>query len=557
MTGLTVLRYDRGMAAHPLIIPLSKFTSYSDAFLGSAVSSTKQLLSLNLPVPASIFLPPSSLEQFYQTSPQRQRVIDLFRRLNDTESATDQNNVISQLKNTIAILAINRQLVHTLTDGYHDFLGGGEVETVAAHISNLSRHSAKGNVNFIESILRIWADSLEMCLLKKGQSPQACLTPTGIFIQAQPKVDLSGIIFTNHPQKLTKASLVVYLWQNSQKSSTQQPAEVLDLDMRSGMILRRHHLPVATKQSSPIAISTEQLTTIVVSGSRIKQHYFQETSASFIISNQQLFFTQLPTDYQIDLPVNKTPQTATKLLLHASLVSQAKRTETISDGVGIFDIDLSKQYPQQLLPIIRDLNQLSPAHQTLLIRPSSTVLHHDWSRYAQLLTQLQNECNRPIALLPNQLKSPEDWLAIASLPIFKASITHPRPLWLEIATPGMALSLRSIDLNQVGGLVINQPQLLAWATGNNLPDKNSQQSSSHHHLIFAQLLESITIVVRSHNSAKPPPIWVELNQADSLLIANIICSGCQAILSSASELSTIKDCIQQAEKEIWLSRVSI
>lgn len=542
------------MAAHPLIIPLPKFTSYSDAFLGSAVNSTKQLLNINLPVPASIFLPPSTLEQFYQSSPQRQQVIDLFRKLTDTESETNQTKVISQLKKTIATLAINRQLVHTLTDWYHDYLGGGEVETVAAHISNLSRHSAKGNVNFIESILHIWAESLEQCLLKKGHSPQACLTPTGIFIQAQPKVDLSGIIFTNHPQNLTKASLVVYLWQNSQQSNTQQPEEILDLDMRSGMILRRHHLPTASLQSTLISISSEQLATIVSSGSRIKQHHLQDTSARFVISKQQVLFTQLPASYLLAVPVNKKARTATKLLLHTSLVSECKRTAAISDGIGIFDIDLAKQNFHQLLPIMDNLNQLSPTNQTLLLRSPSTMLHQDWNLYAQVLAQFKTKLNRPIALLPSQIKSPEDWLTIANLPVFKTPVAQSRPLWLEVSTPAMALALRSIDLNQAAGLVINQPQLVAWSSGSNLSIKNNQLSSIHVQLIFSQLLETIMATVKTQVTSMPLPVWVIFNQADQSLVATTINSGCQAVLSSASELSTMKDCIQQAEREIWKSR---
>ena len=412
-------------------------------------------------------------------------------------------------------------------------------------------------MNLIETILHIWAESLEVCLLKKGHSPQACLTPTGIFIQSQPKVDLSGIIFTNHPQKLTKASLMLYLWKNVPESHSQQPDEVLDLDMRSGIILRRHHQTTANKPSQPISITTNQLATIVNSGSRIKQHYFQETSARFIISSKQILFTELPANYQLSSPANKKPRSATKLLLQTSLVSHAKRTEKHHDGIGIFDIDLLKTSYQQLLPIVRDLNKLSPPHQTLLFRPPLTVLNHDWTSYTHFLAQVQNEFTQPFALLPNPPREPDDWLAFVSLPVFHTPASHHHAFWLEVATPAMALSLRSIDLNQIGGIVINQPQLLAWATGCDLPNKNSQQLSPHHHQIFSQFLESIINVVKIQAATQPLPVWVEINKSDPLVIAKIINYGCQAILSSASELSTIREHINQAEKEIWQRRITI
>lgn len=550
------MRYDSSMAAHPLVIPSSKFTSYSDAFLGSGVSSVKQLLGLNLPVPAGIFLPPSTLELFYQTSPQRQRVIDLFRKLADTESIANQTTVITQLRQTIATLVINRQLVHTLTDWYYDYLGGGEVTATASHWPNHTHQPFKGNVNFLESILHIWANSLEACFLKKNHSPLTCLTPTGILIQSRPKVDLSGVIFTNHPQKLTKSSLVVYLWQK-QFSQQQPPDEIIDLDMRSGVILKRQNsTPSSTKP--PIALTTNQLSTLVTSGSRVKQHNLQDTAAQFLVTNQKILFVQIPAHYQLDVPKNQPSRSITKLLLHTSLTSEVKRVSKIGDGVGILEVDWSKRNTKQLIQTIQSLFQFSPANQILLLQSKSANSHHNWSRSAQLFELIKKEVNYPIALLPTQLKTPDEWLTIASLPLLKTPLTKPQPLWLEIATPAMALALRSLDFKQIGGVVINQSQLIAWAMASqsfNKSIKHDEQLSPHAHFIFAQLLDSILTVVRSQVVTNPIPVWVEVDQADQNLIATIVNSGCQAILSSASELSTIKDGVHQAEKEIWKSRL--
>lgn len=550
------MRYDRGMAAHPLVIPSSKFTSYSDAFFGSAVTATKQLLSLGLPIPASIFLPPSTLELFYQSSPQRQRVIDQFRQLIDVDSDSSLTKKATQLKQTIATLAINRQLVYALTDWYHDNLGGGGVTVTASHWPNLNYQPLKGNVNLLESILHVWANSVEACFLRKNHSPQSCLIPTGIFIQSQPKVDLSGVLFTNHPQKLTKASLVVYLWQK-QFSQQQPPDETIDLDMRSGMILKRQSsTPASTKP--PIALTTNQLSTLVASGSRVKQHNFQDTTIQFLISNQQVLFTQIPANYHLELPKSQATRTVTKLLLHTELASQVKRVSKISDGVGILEVDWTKRNPKQLIQTIQSLFQLSPTNQTLLLQPKSINSYHNWSRLVQLFEPIKKEINYPIALLPSQLKIPGEWLALTSLPLLKASLTQPKLLWLEIATPAMALALRSLDFKQIGGIVINQSQLISWAMANqssNKSTKHDEQLSPHAHFVFAQLLDSILTVVRSQVVANPIPVWVEVDQADQNLITTIVNSGCQAILSSASELSTIKDGIRQAEKEIWKSRM--
>ncbi len=511
-------RYTKGTmpAQLPAVILSPDFSIYPRSLIGRQAWQIGQWLDQQLPLPETICLPQSTLEQVLRYNHR----VELLKQLNQT---SHQSEVYQQRWRS---LAWPTGLKQELVRDYDHFLGGGFAKIWQENHPQQTTNHITGEANLLQSIMTHWLNYLDHLTIK-GRSDQG-----NLFISRVAQADVSGVIFTRHFLSQHKFHYYIEAMPGVWSASEIENRDIYQVDARTQAVvyrqLRRKNQAlrrvadglVETRSKFNIdhlLVEDSSLRVLTKLAHRLAMRQFKPLKISWSIENRRLFIDEIETLDPTDSSLKPTSQQSKptlpqKIFLELNSFNQITKTTQLTDQLIV-------SYQTQLLnfgfyPFTLAQHERKNKLLKLYLKRQWTKLKQNWHHHdgANLLFRLtdfttdqlnqlrdapqQEEINADLGLhgaarilldsrwLKTELETIQSgWPEHSAVNLILPFVRNPLELtqllqlihqlapkklfhyWLEISTPATIFDLDRYPLRKLAGLIVNLDLLKAFSLG--------------------------------------------------------------------------------------------
>jgi len=221
----------------PAIIHISDFSDYPIKEIGEYSLYLKSQQDNKIPLPPTYVIPTQTLLNIAFHNHLKETLVALRVRING-EDKNILNRASKKIKKLIVSQKIPEKISQKLFTFYHEDTKNAFLKLIPSYasldreVSHKIHENIKGEANFIDSILQIWAEQITPNAVQKKE-----IMPAAIIIQTQAAAVSAGRAYTFNPNTNERTSILIKsVWGNYQLG--QNPA-VFEVDQRSWDIINK------------------------------------------------------------------------------------------------------------------------------------------------------------------------------------------------------------------------------------------------------------------------------------------------------------------------------
>jgi phosphoenolpyruvate synthase/pyruvate phosphate dikinase len=349
-----------------LLLTLPNFSKHLPTEIGERANQSTKLTQEQIPVPPLASLTIAGLKLIADANNLKAKVTKILRdvQLHDPVVKTKARQQIKNLIHRCHIPPLLAKSVHQLYEEYfnHGFIkiypGRIDISVPPGKWSNI-----KGEANLIESIVQLWAKTVEVTLFSDTKLPtnaSSSLFPSPILIEQQPQATCAGLVFTKDPVSGDKKRITILsTWGNHTPTTPTELLDRLDVDVRTGNVVQRQlcpqkHLLVRTSdgfvskhltpaQQAKASLTDQQASELANLAHKVKKKSLNHFQIAWCHDGNSFYLTRidpLPEGEYVNNMLNQQQKqplsTITKLYISAGNPSLAvAQCQPEIDGVGV------------------------------------------------------------------------------------------------------------------------------------------------------------------------------------------------------------------------------
>ena len=224
-----------------VLVTLDQFSEFPLKEIGSKARELTHLASYQIPIPKTVCLTRSTLEEIAKANKLGQAIKKLIPRSSSTSVTTDIRHRVYQLIKTQSLPSdLSKELLKELNTTFSkkDF-----VQITTSHINSPSSGASTyltGDAAILEAVLTLWAETVMNHLQRTPNAEDEFLVPSAILIQEQPQPVASGIAFTRHPSSGSKSHVYLQSVWGALHPDSREVFDSFEINIHSWDITSQH-----------------------------------------------------------------------------------------------------------------------------------------------------------------------------------------------------------------------------------------------------------------------------------------------------------------------------
>ncbi len=344
------------MPARHIIYQLAELPIAARSSIGASGVLLGSLWEQQLPIPASLCIPSTTLIQLAQDAQFHLKIEQLQRNRANLQIDAVREHIVHLLKQ----VHLDQTFLHTLSAAYHEYLQADTVQVYASELTDTKVPLVMGDATLIQAVLDVWSALIAHQLVHnthRHRSVSDIVGPTAILITRQPQAVASGTAYSQKPGTHDKTRVhISAVWGSFAEPEMAAGAEVA-VDVRTMAVVeqrphqQRHKLiqgsgeliteKLTSEEKEQQPLSEAEARALAHLVLRLKRQTLEQVSITWIKADNTLYITGVSdteTDSEPAAPVVKHPSGKTVTQLYITAGNPDKAGEYLAqpvDGVGV------------------------------------------------------------------------------------------------------------------------------------------------------------------------------------------------------------------------------